>query len=105
MSHQFNNEYSLLGEEVRKDPLGGLLDVVGHRSLYDHRKELFYWLERIVTCSDGENSLERSEEFFYFGLTLKCVERLHRIHQMIEAGELTYAYQPKTVNDGIKRNK
>jgi hypothetical protein len=96
MSQQFNNEYSLLGEEARKDPLGGLSDVVGHRSLYDHRQELFYWLERVMTCSDGENWMEKKEQFFYFELTLKCVERLHRIHLMIQAGELTYSYKPKT---------
>ena len=100
MSHQFNNEYSLLDEQARKDSLGGLWDVVDHMSLFDHRMELFHWLKRIMTNPDYDNegAVDRKDQFWYFELTLKCVERLHRIYNMIEAGELTYSYPEPTKN-------
>jgi hypothetical protein len=98
MSHQFNNEFCTLDEEQRKDPLDNLLDVIGHKSLFDHRKELFTWLGRVVTNPDyrGEDIVDLEEQFWYFQLTLKCVERLHRIHNMIQAGELIYSYKSQT---------
>ena len=98
MSHQFNNEFCTLDEQQRNDPLGGLLDVVGHQSLFDHRKELFNWLGRVITNPDyeGAGSLDLEDQFWYFQLTLKFVERLHRIHNMIQAGELIYSYKLKT---------
>jgi hypothetical protein len=98
MSHQFSKEFYTLSEQQREDPLGSLLDLVGHESLFNHREELFYWLGRMVTNPDyeGEAAIDLEEQFWYFLLTLKCVERLQRIHNMIQAGELIYSYKSKT---------
>jgi hypothetical protein len=98
MPHDFDNEFCTLNEGQREDPLGSILDVVGHVSLYHHRQELFNWLERVMTNPDydTESAVDRKDQFWYFELTLKCVERLHRIYNMIEAGDLIYSYKPKT---------
>jgi hypothetical protein len=101
MSHQLNNDFTTMNEEQRKDPLGNLLDVVGHETLYDLRRELFYMFERAATNTyyDDESGEELRDQFWHFELFLKCVERLYRIYNMIEARELTYSYHPKTTNN------
>ena len=96
MSHQLNNDFTTMNEEQRKDPLGNLLDIVGQETLHDLRRGLFYMLERAVTNTyyDDESGEETRDQFWHFQLILKCVERLYRIHNMIEAGELIYSYKP-----------
>ena len=103
MSNQLDIDFTTMNAEQRKDPLGNLLDIVGHETLHDIRKELFYWMEDVATNSDRHSECieDRKEKFLYFGLILKCVERMYCIYNMIEAHELEYTYNfkpPKHAN-------
>ncbi len=95
MSYNWDNQYCLLSEQQRADPLGNLLEVVGHRSLFDQRKELYHWMVRVMTCelSTHEMAAERDDQFWFFQMNLRTIETIFRIHEMIKSNQLIYSYK------------
>jgi len=66
LSFQFNNEYSQLNEAARRDPLAWLMDNLGDKPLFEHRKELYHWLRTVVSCEHDEDLSTASERRIQF---------------------------------------
>jgi hypothetical protein len=95
ISHPWMNQYSVLTEDHRADPIDSLEEIVGRDYLFNQRDNLFEFYRAALQSEAWQDDdwHEKSDHLFFYSTTLYLWEIGCRIVEMIDNKDLIYHYK------------
>jgi hypothetical protein len=94
-SHPWMNQYSVLTEVHRADPVDSLEEIVGRHHLFNQRDNLFEFYRAALQSEAWKDDdwHAKSDHLFFYSTTLYLWEIAFRIVEMIESKDLIFYYK------------
>ncbi len=91
---EWEQHYSVLTEEERRDPMDTLIDFCCEATLFQQRSDLWELFSAAMSSEYFEADTREAKEdrMFFFEKLLQLLETAHRIDEMVKKKELIYSY-------------